>query len=208
MFFRNFRRSGPSRIPILRILGIYVIQVHFRDEKGVLILRPGEHFAPDFGVWIFNVVSRHHCSSLFCVFGALRCPEAVFWGAFWMTFPCPPENVKSVFSLESQLDSAASGGFQNHRFFMFFHHFRGSWPSRVPILRIFGICVISGTLPRRKVPILRLREHFAPDFGALIFDVFSRRHSSSLFCVFGALRCPEVVFRGAFPMTFCDSMKT
>ena len=28
--------------------------------------------------------------------------------------------MKTVFSLQSQLDSAASGGFQNHRFFVFF----------------------------------------------------------------------------------------
>ena len=87
MFFRNFGGSGPSPVPILRILGIYVISGRLPGRKSSPILRPGEHFAPDFGVWIFNVFSRHHCSSLFCVFGALRCPEAVFLKTFSMPFP-------------------------------------------------------------------------------------------------------------------------
>ena len=62
---------------------------------------------------------------------------------------------------------------------MFFCHFRGSGPPPVPILRILGICVISGRFPRRKSsPILRPGEHFAPDFGIMIFDDFSRGHFS------------------------------
>ena len=65
---------------------------------------------------------------------------------------------------------------------MFFRHFRGSGPSRVPILKILGIYVISDTFPPRKTSlILRPREHFAPYFGVIVFDAFSRRHFSYFF---------------------------
>ena len=62
MLFRNFGGSGPSPVPILRILGIYVISGRFPRRKGSPILRPGEHFAPDFGVIIFDNFSRGHFS--------------------------------------------------------------------------------------------------------------------------------------------------
>ena len=87
MLFRNFRVSGPSRVPILRIFGIYVISGRFPRRKRSPILRPGKHFAPDFGVWIFDDFSRRHFSELFCVFGVRRCPEASLFETCLMTFP-------------------------------------------------------------------------------------------------------------------------
>ena len=86
---------------------------------------------------------------------------------------------------------------------MIFRYFRRSGPSRVPISKIFEICMISDTFPRRNPTfILRPREHFAPDFGVMIFDAFSRRHVSSLFYVFGALRWPDAMIFETLLMTF------
>ena len=74
---------------------------------------------------------------------------------------------------------------------MFFTNFRGSGPSRVPILKILEIYLVSDTLPPRKTnPILRPREHFAPYFGVIVFDAFSRRHFSQIFRILSALRGP------------------
>ena len=114
MLFRNFRGSGPSWVPILKILGIYMIWDTFLPRKPSLILRPREHFAPYFWVIVFDAFSRRHFSNCFRVLCALRGPEASLFETFLMTFPRPPENVKTVFSLQSQFDSGASGGSQNH----------------------------------------------------------------------------------------------
>ena len=62
MLFRNFCGSGPSPVPILRILAIYVISCRFPGRTSSPILRPGEHFAPHFGVMIFDDFSRGHFS--------------------------------------------------------------------------------------------------------------------------------------------------
>ena len=62
MLFRNFGGSGPSPVPILRILGIYVISGRFPGRKSSPTLRAGEHFAPDFGVVIFDDFSRRRFS--------------------------------------------------------------------------------------------------------------------------------------------------
>ena len=59
MFFRYFRGSGPSRVPISKIWGFWAYSC---DERVPVILRPREHFAPDFGVMIFDDFSRGHFS--------------------------------------------------------------------------------------------------------------------------------------------------
>ena len=87
MFFRNFRGSGPSQVPILKILGIYMISDTFPPRKTSLILRPREHFAPYFGVIVFDAFSRRHFSRFFRVLCALRGPEASLFETFLMTFP-------------------------------------------------------------------------------------------------------------------------
>ena len=60
MFFVILKGVGPSQVPIFKIFGIYVISDTFPPRKTSLILRPREHFAPDFGVIIVSAFSRRH----------------------------------------------------------------------------------------------------------------------------------------------------
>ena len=79
---------------------------------------------------------------------------------------------------------------------MLFGHSSGSGPSRVPILRIFGIYVISGTFPRR-TNALRFESWGArcTRFWGLDFERFCK---ASLFLTFLCFWWPEVPRSGVF----------
>ena len=72
MLFRNFRESGPSRVPIFRIFGIYVISDTFPRRKR----------SPHFEAWgalrtrFWGLdFRRFFKASLFLTFLCFWCPE-------------------------------------------------------------------------------------------------------------------------------------
>ena len=104
---------------------------------GCLNLGKSHTFFPDFRIHIFPYTYVYiQCAARITRHRAFA--KSRFLGLFSVPFSRFSRGVGSCFSRCWRLQT------------MFFRNFRGSGPSRVPILRIFGIYVISGTFPRRK----------------------------------------------------------